>query len=214
MATNSSTNTPPDAAHEDLLATLAAARELDPEMDKALADQYLSRRQEEQKKQQQQQNTQAVVPQQQPGTPAGWWGYPVFPIFGAVFLAGLLVAAIVTGHAGLFWGFFWIPLIFGGWRWWGMGYRSMRGYDYRYQRYIERDRFRQARWEARHGYLPPDDRDGDYGQYGQQPQLPQQSQQPQQPTPSAPANPPATPPQRPTANGTFTGGTPPVNPAG
>ena len=39
-----------DEARDDLMATLAAARELHPEMDTALADQYLARRQEQQQR--------------------------------------------------------------------------------------------------------------------------------------------------------------------
>ncbi len=201
---------PSDEAHDDLLATLAAARELNPDMDKALADQYLARRKEE--KQRQEQQAPAVVQSEQSPSFSGWRGAPLIPILCTVMVTAILIAAFA--HNGQFWWFFWIPMIFGGW-WWRRGYPG--GNDSRYQRYLDRERYRQARWEARHGYLPPEGAEG-----SRTATLPGSGQaQPGQPTPARPASgePAAAmrPPQPPSPTTTFTPGipgAPPMNPAG
>jgi hypothetical protein len=50
VAHSEASNNDTDDTRDDLLATLAAARELDPYIDPALADQYLARRREEQQR--------------------------------------------------------------------------------------------------------------------------------------------------------------------
>jgi hypothetical protein len=201
---NSSPSTPnSDEAHDDLLATLAAARELDPGMDKALADQYLTRRREEQKKQEQ--KAPAVVAQES-NTPAGWRGSPLPLLMGMVMLTALIVAAVVF-HNGSFWWFFWVPLMFSG-MWRRASYRGSRG-ESSDPRRIERARYYQYRWEQRHGYLPPD---VSSAPSQGQPELP--SPLPANPSVSSETPVVVTPSQPPRANNPFTGGPPPVNPAG
>jgi hypothetical protein len=204
-----------DEAHDDLLATLAAARELNPDMDKALADQYLARRKEE--KQRQEQQAPAVVPSEQTPAYPRWRVAPVIPILCAFMVCAILVAAFAHNgqfwHDGQFWWFFWIPLIFGGW-WWRRGYPGSS--DSRYQRYLDRERYRQARWEARHGYLPPSTAEGPRNATlpTAQPTSPGQSG-PAQPTAGEPAA--AMRPSQPPSPTSFTPGipgAPPMNPAG
>jgi hypothetical protein len=63
MTNDKTSVTGSDEAHDDLMATLAAARDLNPDMDKTLADQYLARRREEQQRQD----------QVSPVVRRGWW---------------------------------------------------------------------------------------------------------------------------------------------
>jgi hypothetical protein len=194
-----------DEARDDLMATLAAARDLNPDMDKTLAEQYLSRRREEQ--QRQDQRSSVAAQQQDRGTARSEWaGRSVVPLFGVLMLAVILVAAIATNDGALWW-FFWIPLMFGG-LWWRRGISS-GGSDWRYQRRMEREQYYRDRLAQRYGYYPPrpdaDKPGADAHAAG--PALP--------PYRAAPQIPPAgNPPETPGAGGQFTGGAPPANPAG
>ena len=200
-----------DEAHDDLLATLAAARELNPDMDKALADQYLARRKEEKQRREQQAPT--VVQSDQTPVYPRWRGSPLIPIL-CVFMVISIFPLAALAHNGQFWWFFWIPLIFGGW-WWRRGYPGSN--DSRYQRYLDRERYRQARWEARHGYLPPSTAEGSRNATvpASRPTSPSGQPAPSQPVASEPAAP--TRPSQPPSPTTFTPGipgAPPMNPAG
>jgi hypothetical protein len=194
-----------DEARDDLMATLAAARDLNPDMDKTLAEQYLSRRREEQQRQDQQSS---VVAEQQDRSTARseWAGRGWVPLFCLLMLAVILVAAAAT-NIGAFWWFFWIPLMFGGW-WWRRGIPA-GGSDWRYQRRMEREQYYRDRLARRYGYYPPrpdSDRSG-VGVPAADPPLP-----PSRPAPQIP--PAGKPPQTPSSGGQFTGGAPPANPAG
>lgn len=138
------------------MATLAAARELGPEMDKSIADSYLERRKSEARAgvvpsasaySQGNQPGQGIMPHQTPGTPSGiaQAGMLLFPLIGIAIFAVILIAS--GGHA--FW-LFWIPLALGGW-WRGMWYPRNR-YAYRAERHAMRDDYRQARRDARYRY--------------------------------------------------------------
>ncbi|PWT73534.1 MAG: hypothetical protein C5B60_08085 [Chloroflexi bacterium] len=194
-----------DEARDDLMATLAAARDLNPDMDKTLAERYLARRQEEQQRQDQQS---AVVGQQQDRRTARseWVGRSAVPLFCLLMLAAILVAS-VSWHTGAIWWFFWIPLMFGGW-WWRRGIPSDGG-DWRYQRRMEREQFYRDRLARRYGYYPPrpDTDKSNTDTPAADPAIP--------PYRAAPQIPPAgNPPQTPGAGGQFAGGAPPANPAG
>ena len=135
----------PQDAHEDLLATIAASRELGPEMDKALAERYLEKH-----------SKPAVAPQpkQQQPPVAAYSPNQALAAIGPM----LCIAAFITiliGSGGHLWWLFWLPLVFGGWwgRWWWGGPH--------YGGYNSRDDWRQARRDARyqyrawrHGYSP------------------------------------------------------------
>ena len=204
MTNDKTSVTGSDEAHDDLMATLAAARDLNPDMDKTLADQYLARRREEQQRQDQQS---PPVVRQQDGSAARpeWSGRPVVPMFALLMLALMVTAALVT-HGGVFWGFFWIPLMFGGW-WWRRGVPASSS-DWRYQRHMEREQYRRDRLAARYGFSPGPDASS--------------SSVDAQAADQAPSPPGATlqipwagkPPETPSAGGQFAGGAPPANPAG
>jgi hypothetical protein len=194
-----------DEARDDLLATLAAARDLNPDMDKTLAERYLARRREDQQRQDQQSS---VTAEQQDRRTARseWAGRSVVPLFCLLLLAVILVATAAS-HNGAIWWFFWIPLMFGGW-WWRRGIPSDGG-DARYQRRMEREQYYRDRLARRYGYYPPRpdaDKSGADAQAAG-PALP--------PNRAAPQIPPAANrPETPGAGGQFTGGAPPANPAG
>jgi hypothetical protein len=123
---------PPEDARTELLAVLAAGRELGPEMDQALAESYLRKH--------------PITADSTPGRPA------VQPVAGAPspayqLIAGvrfLLAAAIVVvaliasgGHA--LW-LLWLPLVMGWWWWRGWPPASRWGYQsYRVERRAPRD---------------------------------------------------------------------------
>ncbi|MGZ6390959.1 MAG: hypothetical protein ACXWQZ_17095 [Ktedonobacterales bacterium] len=113
-----STPTDPNAEddHADLLATLAAARELGPDMDKALADSYMQRRKA---------NTAARPRNAAPRPPVNY-GFVARSVLPVIVIAAI-IAAVIFGH-GWFW-FFLLPLFWGGWGW----RRGWYGYD-RYNR--------------------------------------------------------------------------------
>lgn len=156
----------PEDERADLMATLAAARELGPEMDTSIADSYLERRKSEARagvvpsasaNSQSGPSGQGIMPHQTPGTPSGIAavGMLLFPLIGIAIFAAILFA--FGWHAG--WWLFWIPLAMGGW-WRRMWYPHTR-YAYRAERHAMRDDYRQARRDARYRYRygPYDDDD-------------------------------------------------------
>lgn len=179
-------------AHEDLLATLAASRELGPEMDKALAESYMQKH-----------GQPAPAAPQQPGQPVrpnpGYAGLAAIgPVLGIV-----AYIAILALSGGRLWWMFWLPMALGGWwgGWWGHGWwggdpwHAQRD-EMRYRRRMARDEYRA--WRRGYGYPPApyDDprRPGDYPGYPTPPADPrQQAQAPNPPVPPAPPTPPAAP---------------------
>lgn len=147
----------PEDERADLLATLAAARELGPEMDKSIVDSYLERRKSEVRtgvvpsastgSQGGGQSGQGIMPHQTPGTPTGiaQAGMLLIPLAGIAIYVALLIAS-----QGELWWTFWIPMAMGGW-WRGMWYPHAR-YAYRAERQAMRDDYRQARRDARYRY--------------------------------------------------------------
>jgi hypothetical protein len=124
--------------HADLLATLAAARELGPDMDKALAESYMQRRKA---------NAPARPRNADPRPPVnyGFVGLSVLPV---ILIAVIIAAGVLSGH-GWVW-FFLLPLFWGGW--WRRGWRHGRGwygYDDRDGRYDRRRAYREYRDDRR-----------------------------------------------------------------
>lgn len=121
--------------HADLLATLAAARELGPDMDKALAESYMQRRKA---------NIPARPRNAEPRPPVnfGFVARGVLPFVAIAVLATLFI--LPSGHFW-FW-FFLFPFFWGGWWWrrgWGHG-RGWYGYE-RAERYNRRREYRDER---------------------------------------------------------------------
>jgi len=164
----------PEDQQNDLLATLAAARELGPDMDKALVESYLQRQPPQPQPKAPAPAPPAAVQPATPGFPRPLYFTPALGIIAYIVL-------LVVSHSFLWWTFWLIPA-FGGWGWCGGHSGNL------YQRYADREEWRRARWERRYG-------DGRYDQ--SQPTVPpaQQSsppaavaaperpQQPQQPQP-------------------------------
>jgi len=147
----------PEDERADLLATLAAARELGPDMDKSIVDSYLERRKSEARagvvpsasanSQGSGPSGQGIMPHQTPGTPSGIAaaGMLLIP------LAGIAIFVVMLHTLGWgAWWLFWIPMAMGGW-WRGMWYPQHR-YAYRAERHAMRDDYRQARRDARYRY--------------------------------------------------------------
>ncbi|HLZ22406.1 MAG TPA: hypothetical protein VKQ30_09810 [Ktedonobacterales bacterium] len=197
----------PEDAHTDLLATLAASRELGPEMDKALAESYM------------QKHTAAVTPAQAPLTQdvteprrfgSSDWATAVVLVAG---IAAFTVAMVATGGHAI--GFIWLFFVFGGWRWWGWGHRNA---EYRGRRMEYRQAHREMRddWRAmRRGYYRMSDPDRPSA-----PTLPEPVPSPVR-APSAPAQPPSAAPLPPVMPAPVappvqggSGTQPPTNPAG
>ncbi len=144
-------------AHEDLLAALAASRELGPEMDQTLAERYLEKHGKQSAAASRGAQGQAGVVAHRPNFEFAAIG----PVLGVV---AYIVLLIVSG-GNLWWTFFIIPMISGGWLW-GEGHRrwdapSQEAMSARWQ---QREAWRQSRREAhdqrrawRHGYpyYPP-----------------------------------------------------------
>lgn len=204
----------PEDAHKDLMATLAASRELGPEMDKALAESYMQKHAAA---------TPAPVQNQQMDLPSRFNSSDLASAIVMVAgIAAFTVAMIVTGGHAL--GLIWLFFIFGGWRWFGWNRRNS---EYRARRMEYRQAHREMRddWRAmRRGYY----RIGDPDRPGVPP-LPEQSQPPviapPAPTPAPAPQPPAAaplppvapapaaspaPPSLPSAGSPV----PPINPAG
>lgn len=119
----------PEDLHQDLLATMAASRELGPEMDKALVDSYMERH-PELKGQQKQALTQPET-HTRPDI-VGLTGMSVGMI-------GYIVLLIVS-HGSLWW-MFWPMMAWGGWRWGSNGHHD--------ERHAARQQMREARFQAR-----------------------------------------------------------------
>ncbi len=135
-------------AHEDLLAALAASRELGPEMDATLAERYLEKHGKA--------GAAAPLGAPQSGIVARTPSLDltaIMPILGAI---AYIVLLLVSGGA-YWWTFFIIPMMFGGGWWWGGSHDATRDarwqqrYDQRRARQMSRDQYRA--W--RHGYPYP-----------------------------------------------------------
>jgi hypothetical protein len=205
----------PEETHADLLATLAAGRELGPEMDKALAESYIQRHPELAGKQQ------AVVaqPEQQRQLSPDVVGLAGMGIGVVAYLA------VLAASGGHLWWMFWPIMAWSGWRWGWWGHHGGRDQlrQARYEARAERYRARAARWGYYSGQENP-----------QAPEPQQHSQQqvsapapartpiPGHPLPPPPASAPVPVPAAPTAQPsqvqplpeTRPSDVPPVNPAG
>lgn len=171
MASNNGTSHD-EEQQNDLIAALASARELGPDMDKAVAASYLEKQKQQAaaKAQAQQAQQQAVIaaPGQQ-RRPMYFIGPPI----GVLIFIAILIAS--GGHA---WWMFWLIFCFGGLGWWGW-----RGdaHAARMQRRMERYEWRRSRYGYGNGPYDP------YGNGSAPSQRPPQvqppaSQQPQPPT--------------------------------
>ena len=184
----------PEDAHTDLMALIKAAREMPPDMDRALAESYMDKHKLASSGTPQQ----AVVAQTGQRAPEAITAVGGI-VIGVVVLAAYITAVIVS-QGNLWWLLF--PLMafgFGGWR--GHEHQEER-HRMRAERQLARDQWRQDRFMARMGYPPQ--------QHEQQLPTPQ----PQQntwtpPAPPAPQPTASTPPSP--AAGTEN---PPANPAG
>jgi hypothetical protein len=200
----------PEDAHTDLLATLAASRELGPEMDKALAESYMHTV-----------ATPAQAPQNQgvvapPRFDSGDFASAIVMVAG---IAAFVTLLIVKGPEAF--GLVWIFFLFGGWRWFGW---SRRNSDYRARRMEYRQSRREMRddWRAmRRGYYQIGDPDRPSAPTPPEASQPQVSAPPIPPAPPTPPRPPAGPlppvaqtPPQPPAPPSAGGPLPPVNPAG
>lgn len=135
----------PEEQENELMATLKAARELGPDMDKAVVASYL-----EKQKQHAAAQAQAQKPQPQQAVVAAP-GQQRRPMFLLGLPIGLIVfIAILIATQGQAWWMFWVLFCFGGWSWWGWGH------DDHMQRRMNRYEWRRARLDARYGYGPYD----------------------------------------------------------
>jgi hypothetical protein len=130
-------------AHEDLLAALAASRELGPEMDQTLAERFLEKH-----------RTAGAVASRAARGPSGVVARrpnvelaAIGPVLGVV---AYIVLVAVSGGS-LWWTFFIVPMISGGWWWGGHGWDGPSK-DARQARWQQRDNWRQSRRDARDQY--------------------------------------------------------------
>jgi hypothetical protein len=146
-------------AHEDLLAALAASRELGPEMDQTLAERYLEKH-----------GTQNAITsrgaQGQSGIVAQGPN-PGLAALGPVLGVAVYIVLLIISQGSLWWTFFLIPMISGS-LWWGGGHHGWGGpsQEAMQARWQQREAWRQSRRDARdqyrawrHGYpyYPPSD---------------------------------------------------------
>lgn len=164
----------PEDARTDLLAAMAASRELGPEMDKAIVDSYM----EKHKLAIQPATTQPPAPAQRMQS-----GELISFLCMGIGLVAFITLVIVS-H-GFLWWMFWPLMGWAGWRWsrgsWGGNHENQGINQGTYQ--SARDQYRQARWEYRMQrratrYGLPYPQNG-YQQQPQQPALPPQNVQPQ-----------------------------------
>jgi hypothetical protein len=134
MARNTTPQPDPDDLRKDLLAALAASRELGSEMDSAIVDAHLRRHYGEST-----QHRKPAVVERRP--------LDLSPIMLPLSMLVGLVAflAVLWFSHGMLWFLFW-PLM--AWGWWGRRRWGSYGRDWR----GDRDARREARWRARHGY--------------------------------------------------------------
>lgn len=170
MANNTGTSGD-EQRQNDLMAALASARELGPDMDKAVAASYLEKQKQQTTAQAQVQAQQTTVAAQRQRRPMFLMGLPI----GVIIFIAILVAS--GGHA---WFMFWLIFCFGGLGWWGWGER----HDEHVQRRMDRWERRRARFDARYGsryggrYGPYDP----YDRGNEPPRVQEPQSQPQSPT--------------------------------
>jgi len=144
-------------AHEDLLAALAASRELGPEMDQTLAERFLEKHGKRSAAASRGAQGQSSVVAQRPNFE--------FAAIGPVLGIAVYIALLIVSHGFLWWTFWLIPMIGGGW-WWGGGRHMWDAptQEAMQARWQQREAWRQSRREAhdqrrawRHGYpyYPP-----------------------------------------------------------
>lgn len=133
------------AKHEELMAMLAAGRELGPDMDRAVVESYMEK----------QKTPRVPAPRREPSPPVDWNGMAqsIVPVIAIV----AVISVLAVSHA---WMFFWLifPLMgwaFGGWRGGHDRYRRRTTY------YDDMGRRISVR-ERGYGPLPPS-RDGSGG---------------------------------------------------
>lgn len=120
----------PEDLHKDLLATMAASRELGPEMDKALVDSYMERHPE----------LKGQPPQQALIQPKSENSFDIVGFGGmAVGLVAYITLLIVT-HGDMWW-MFWPIMGWAGWRWGNGGRHS--------EHHAARQQLREAHYQAR-----------------------------------------------------------------
>ncbi|HKS70561.1 MAG TPA: hypothetical protein VJQ45_09070 [Ktedonobacterales bacterium] len=166
MASNNGTSHD-EEQQNDLMAALASARELGPDMDKAVAASYLEKQKQQAaaKAQAQQEQQQAVIASRGQQTP---WPMYMTPALGIM----LYVVLLVVSHGWLWWTFWLIPA-FGGFGWWG---RRGDVHEARMQRRVDRYEWRRARYGYGYRYGPYDNGSGPAPSQ-QQPQVQQPSSQ-------------------------------------
>lgn len=135
----------PQETHKDLLALIKASRDLDPDMDQALAESFLEKHTLATQGAQQ-----PVVPQSDPPHPQAVGRFA--PAFGMVVIAAVIVAIIVTQTWWAIWLVFPLMGAFGGWR--GYGRYHDEHYRMRAERQLAREQWRHDRYLARMGYPP------------------------------------------------------------
>ena len=140
----------PEDARKDLLATLAASRELGPEMDHALVDSFLDKHSSGPGS-----SASDLVPQstQKPEV----MPFSLMVVTGLAFAAYIVLLIVSSGR---YWWMFWLPMAVGGWwasTWQGTNSRHAARDEYRRARYEYRRQALEARMQRRaqrHGYTP------------------------------------------------------------
>jgi hypothetical protein len=138
-----------DDERADLMAMIAAGRELSPEMDRSLVESYAERRAAEATAKAKVQGN-AVVPQQQPNGAVSNT-HPAVAMFGMAMFAAIFVAILVLSQGHAWWIIFPMFALFGGW--WGNNDRHRLRNQYRAERYQMRADY----YRARMGMPPRDD---------------------------------------------------------
>jgi hypothetical protein len=188
-----------DDERADLMAMIAAGRDLSPEMDKSLVESYAERR-EAQKEAQEKLHRNAVVPQQQSPVVATSGQHPAVAITGIIATVAIFIAIMLFTQGHGWWFIFPLFGIFGGW--WGRNDH----YRVRDARRAERYQMRADYYRARMGY--PNGEDAR--------RLPESAESDSGPLPPPTsvtgANPPASRPTPPASSAPVD--QPPTNPAG
>src|SRR5262249_106239 len=144
----------PEEAHKDLMALIKAGRDLDPDMDQALAESFLEKHTLANQGAQHASAQQAVVPPSDPQRPQVSGRFA--PAFGIVVIAAVIVAMVATPSWWAIWLVFPLMGAFGGRRRFG-GYHDEQ-YRMHAQRQMAREQWRHERYMARMGYpaAPPE----------------------------------------------------------